>query len=117
AQLMINHPDTGLNTLVREELGLNPEDLVSPIHAMLASFFSFGIGAAIPLFPFLLHWSTWNLSLSIFFTGLTLFLIGSLLSLYTNRNPILSGLRMLLVGTLAGSLTFFIGRLLGTTIN
>lgn len=116
ANLMIDNPETGLNALVREELGLNPEDLVSPIGAMLASFFSFAFGAAVPLLPFLFGDSIWNLPVSVGLTGISLFLIGALLSLYTNRNPFLLGSRMLAIGAAAGIVTFVIGSLVGTSI-
>ena len=116
ANLMIDNPETGLNTLVREELGLNPEDLVSPIGAMLSSFFSFAIGALIPLSPFLLSASKWDLSISVALTGCTLFLTGASLSLYTHRNPFLLGARMLAIGAGAGIITFVIGRLVGTVL-
>jgi VIT1/CCC1 family predicted Fe2+/Mn2+ transporter len=116
ADLMIDNPDTGLNTLVREELGLNPEDLVSPVGAMVSSFLAFAIGATIPLLPFLFSHSAWNLSISMALTGTALFSIGALLSLYTNRNPLLLGTRMLAIGAGAGILTFFIGRLIGTAV-
>jgi VIT1/CCC1 family predicted Fe2+/Mn2+ transporter len=113
ANLMIDNPDTGLNTLVREELGLNPEDLVSPIGAMLSSFISFAVGAAIPLLPFLIGQSGWNLQISMVLTGISLFSIGAILSLYTNRNPFLLGSRMLAIGVGAGILTYAIGRMIG----
>jgi VIT1/CCC1 family predicted Fe2+/Mn2+ transporter len=116
ANLMIDNPETGLNALVREELGLNPEDLVSPTGAMLASFFSFAIGAGIPLLPFLVSSSAGNLPISIGLTGVTLFATGAILSLYTNRNPFLLGARMLAIGAGAGIVTFMIGTLLRTTI-
>jgi VIT1/CCC1 family predicted Fe2+/Mn2+ transporter len=116
ARLMINNPDTGLNTLAREELGLNPEDMVSPTGAMLASFFAFTIGAAIPLLPFLFVHATWNLYASIGVTAIALFSTGAVLSLFTNKNPILSGLRMLLIAAVAGTLTFYIGRLIGVSV-
>jgi len=113
AKIMIDNPETGLNTLAREELGLNPGDMVSPVGAMLSSFFSFAVGAAVPLLPFLFSYSEMNFYISILITGITLFIIGVLLSLFTNRNPIISGLRMLLVGLIAGGLTFAIGRMVG----
>lgn len=113
AKLMIDNPETGLNALAREELGLNPEDLVSPMGAMISSFVSFSIGAFIPLFPFLLNYKSWTLFLSIGITGFALFIIGMILSLFSNRNPILLGLRMLGIGAIAGLLTFYIGKLLG----
>lgn len=116
ANLMIDNPDTGLNTLVREELGLNPEDLVSPVGAMISSFFAFAIGAMVPLVPFLIGESPWNLPISVGLTGIALFSIGALLSLYTNRNPFLLGTRMLAIGAGAGIVTFVIGRLIGTVV-
>ena len=117
ARLMIENPETGLNTLAREELGINPEDMVSPVGAMLSSFFSFCIGASVPLIPFLVSYSTWNLYISIGLTGITLFLIGSILSLFTNRSPLLQGLRMLGVGAIAGTLTYVIGSWLGVGLS
>lgn len=113
AKLMISNPDTGLNALAREELGLNPEDLVSPIGAMISSFVSFGIGAVLPLLPFVIHQTDWSLYISIGITAGTLFCIGAVLSLFTNRNPFLLGLRMLTVGLIAGALTWSIGRWMG----
>lgn len=116
SRLMISNPDTGLNTLAREELGINPEDMVSPVSAMLASFFAFSIGAVIPLIPFFFSQSAWNLYISIGITGLTLFVIGAILSLYSNRGPLYLGFRMLFTGAIAGILTFYIGRLLGISM-
>ena len=115
AHIMISNPDTGLNTLAREELGLNPEDLVSPTGAMIFSFVSFAIGAFVPLLPFVVSHSSWNLLASITLTGITLFIIGAILSLFTNKNPIVLGLRMLVIAFLAGGITFLIGRLLGVS--
>ncbi|EKD70921.1 MAG: hypothetical protein ACD_46C00328G0005, partial [uncultured bacterium] len=116
AKLMIDNPETGLDTLAREELGLNPDDMVSPIGAMISSFFSFAIGAVIPLIPFMFLHATNSLTISIVITAIALFIIGAMLSLFTNRNPIWQGIRMLLVGVIAGSLTYLIGNLLGTTL-
>ncbi len=113
ATLLINNPETGLNTLAREELGLNPEELVSPVGAMLSSFFAFAVGALIPLLPFVLFHSSWNLLYSICATGLSLFMIGSILSLFTNQNAFISGMRMLTIGAFAGGLTYCIGKLFG----
>lgn len=113
AELMIKHPETGLNALAREELGLNPEDLVSPVGAMLASFLAFAVGAVLPLIPYFIGSHSWNLPVSMTITGLSLFFIGASLSLFTNKNPIFSGLRMLAIGALAGAATYGIGKLLG----
>jgi vacuolar iron transporter family protein len=114
AERMISNPEKALSTLAREELGLNPEDLGSPLGAAFSSFVAFALGAAVPLAPFLFGGSEFYIMTSIFLTAGSLFLIGVVLSLFTNCNAFISGLRMLTVGTLAGCVTFSIGRLIGT---
>jgi predicted membrane protein (TIGR00267 family) len=114
SKIMIDNPDTALNTLAREELGINPEEMVSPIGAMLSSFFSFAIGAFVPLLPFILTNASWSLPLSISLTAIVLFVLGAVLSLFSNRHPVWLGIRMLAIGLIAGSITFTVGRLLGT---
>lgn len=110
AQLMIKNPETGLNALAREELGINPNDLVSPFGAMIFSFLAFAIGAFIPLLPFLLTEITSPLPISIVLTSLTLFMTGAVSSLFSNRNPFWTGFRMLMIGAIAGTITYTIGQ-------
>lgn len=111
SELMIKNPETALNTLAREELGINPDDMVSPVGAMIYSFIAFSVGALIPLLPFLFGDLSWSMTASITATATSLFAIGAMLSLYTNRNPILLGMRMMMIGVFAGGLTFIIGKL------
>jgi vacuolar iron transporter family protein len=112
AHILIQNPKKALETLAREELGINPDDLASPWGAAIASFFSFGLGAFIPLIPFLIGKTLeTNLIFTIILTGLSLFVVGGLLSIFTQRNMLVSGLRMLLIGTMAGTLTYLIGTL------
>jgi VIT1/CCC1 family predicted Fe2+/Mn2+ transporter len=113
ANILIQDPEKALDTLAREELGINPDDLVSPWGAAISSFVSFVIGALIPLLPFLFSQSRYNLVISIGLTAAALFGIGASLSLFTQRNALWSGLRTLLIGIAAGALTYFIGNLLG----
>jgi VIT1/CCC1 family predicted Fe2+/Mn2+ transporter len=115
AKLIISDPERALDTLAREELGLNPTDLGSPWGAAISSFVSFSAGAIIPLLPFLISTSHWSLIISISLTALTLFSIGAILSLFNNRTALMSGLRMLLIGAAAGTLTYVIGMLVGHT--
>ncbi len=61
---MIADPERGLDTLAREELGLNPDELGSPWGAATFSFLSFAIGALIPLLPFLFGTSAGALFMS-----------------------------------------------------
>ncbi len=116
AQVLISDPEKALATLAREELGLNPNELGSPWGAAISSFISFAIGAFIPLIPFLFGDYRWNFLISTVLTGITLFCIGTVLSLFTNRSAIRSGLRMLLIGAGAGILTYVIGHLFGAVV-
>jgi len=116
AQQVIADPERALDTLAREELGLNPEDLGSPWGAALSSFFSFALGGAIPLLPFLFGRSGTNLMAIIALTAIALFVVGATLSLFTGRSALLSGARMLAIGAAAGGTTFLIGKLLGVSL-
>lgn len=111
AALMIANPETALNTLVREELGLNPEDIGSPFSAMMFSFVSFSIGALIPILPFLWSNKKGAILMSLFLTAIALLIVGICLSLFTHKSPFKLGMRMLLFGSIAGGITFIIGHL------
>ena len=116
SHLLIQNPERALDTLAREELGINPNELVSPWGAAISSFFSFSLGALIPLLPFIISQSRFNLLSAIILAGVTLFCVGAFLSLFTQRGAILSGIRMLLIGAATGGFTYFIGHLIGINI-
>ena len=116
ATQIIADPERALDTLAREELGLNPEDLGSPWGAALFSFVSFGIGSSIPLLPFFFGVAAASLPAVIALTAIALFAVGATLSLFTGRNALLSGARMLAIGVAAGGITFMVGKLLGVSL-
>ncbi|HYP68096.1 MAG TPA: VIT1/CCC1 transporter family protein [Thiobacillaceae bacterium] len=116
ADRLIQDPKRALDTLAREELGLNPDELGSPLGAALSSFVAFSLGAVIPLAPFLFSSGVSALRISIVLTGMALFTVGAALSLFTGRLAIRGGLRMLLIGAVAGGATYVIGHLLGVTL-
>ena len=116
AKAIIADPAQALDTLAREELGLNPEDLGSPWGVALFSFLSFGAGALVPLLPFLALSGDRALPVSIACTALTLFGVGAVISLFTGRSALRDGLRMLAIGAAAGGLTYAIGKLLGVSL-
>ncbi len=111
AHLLIQNPEKALQTLAREELGINPDDMVSPWGAAISSFFSFGIGAFIPLIPFLLPMENHKVHMMITLAAFSLFFVGAVLSIFTQKNALLSGLRMLSIGAIAGLVTYLIGTL------
>ena len=96
---------------VREELGLDPHDLPSPVMAAGSSFLAFSIGAIIPVIPYLLGaTSLWP---SIVVTAVALLGVGSLVSRVTVRPWWYSGLRQVLLGGVAFGLTYLFGTLVG----
>ncbi len=110
ANKLIANPDQALDTLAREELGLNPDDLGSPVGAAISSFIAFAIGASLPLVPFLLKLSP-GVPIAAAISGAALFAVGAVLSLFSGRSAWLGGLRMFLIGSAAGAATYFIGTL------
>jgi VIT1/CCC1 family predicted Fe2+/Mn2+ transporter len=116
ASRIVADPEHALDTLAREELGLNPDELGSPWGAAVASFLSFAVGALLPLAPFVVMSGPGTLPVAISVTALALFGVGALLSLFTGRGALRSGLRMLLLGGLAGAVTFAVGRLAGVAL-
>lgn len=116
AQRIIADPEQALDTLAREELGLNPEELGSPRGAALSSFFSFAAGALLPLLPFLAARGDRALAASVALTAVALFGVGAMISLFTGRSAVRDGLRMLAIGGAAGAVTYLIGKLLGVSL-
>ncbi|OZA26834.1 MAG: hypothetical protein B7X93_10265 [Hydrogenophilales bacterium 17-61-9] len=115
AEKLMADPERALDTLTREELGLNPNELGSPWVAAISSFTAFTFGAALPLLPFLFGHSH-ALAASIALTALGLFAVGASMSLFTGRHAVSSGLRMLGIGGAAGLTTYFIGAWLGVAL-
>ncbi len=117
AKHLISDPARALDTLTREELGLNPNELGSPWGAAVSSFLAFSVGAIIPLIPFLWPGLAHALKISIGLTTLSLFSVGAVLSLFTGKSAVAGGLRMLLIGSAAGAATFLIGHLMGVSLS
>lgn len=116
AERMIADPEMGLDTLAREELGLNPDELGSPWVAAVSSFFSFVFGGMVPLLPYVLGYARHPLLVSVILTGIALFTVGAVLSLFTGRNALWGGLRMLGIGGAAAVVTYLIGDLVGAAV-
>ncbi|MDD4920991.1 MAG: VIT1/CCC1 transporter family protein [Bacteroidales bacterium] len=100
--------------LVKEELGINPEELKgSAIEAALSSFFLFSIGAILPVLPFFFTTGIPAILFSTLTSTLGLFVIGAAITLFTGKNMIWSGLRQVVFGLAAAALTFGIGHFIG----
>src|SRR5579862_3577098 len=110
AEQILSNPETAINTLAREELGLDPAALGSPWVAAGSSFVAFATGAIIPVIPYLLLSGAQAFIISAVVCGTALFLLGGLVSVFTGRSFLFSGSRMLGIGAIAAALTYFIGR-------
>ena len=117
ARRMVADPKLGLATLAREELGLDPLALASPVAAAVSSFVSFCAGAFVPLIPWLASGGPTALIATVAITLAALLSVGALMSLLTGRRLIWSALRMALLGAAAAAATYAIGRLLGVSVS
>jgi vacuolar iron transporter family protein len=117
AKSAMAQPETAQQLLIKEELGINPEDLKSSAkEAAITSFVLFTIGAIIPLLPFFWRGGYPAILASAGLSTLGLFAIGSAITLFTGKSIWFSGLRQVLFGLLAAAITFGIGKLIGVSI-
>jgi VIT1/CCC1 family predicted Fe2+/Mn2+ transporter len=117
ADRLISNRATALDTLAREELGIDPDELGgSPWTAGGTSFLLFATGAIFPVAPFFLLSGVPAVLVSLAISGLALFAIGAGTSLFTGRATFASGVRQLLVGFAAAGMTYGIGRLIGVSV-
>lgn len=114
AHRLIKDPEHALDTLAREELGLNPDELGSPWGAAIASFAAFSVGAFLPILPYVL--GRGGIGATIALTLVSLFGVGVVLSLFTGRSAWRSGLRMMVIGATAGVVTYGLGSVLGVAL-
>jgi VIT1/CCC1 family predicted Fe2+/Mn2+ transporter/rubrerythrin len=113
AHRIFQDPDAALDVLVREELGLDPDELGSPWSAAGGSFVAFAIGAIVPVIPYLFGGGTAVLLASLGMSLIALFVVGAAVSLLTGRGLIFSGFRQLGIGLAAALVTYAIGSIIG----
>ncbi len=106
-----------LETLAREELGLDPKELGgSAYEAAFTSFLLFAIGAIVPVIPFLFLQGITAVVCSLALSAVGLFMIGSGTTLFTGRSILFAGSRSVAFGLAAAAVTYAIGRLIGVSI-
>jgi VIT1/CCC1 family predicted Fe2+/Mn2+ transporter len=107
-----------LDTLAREELGIDPEELGgSAWVAALTSFFLFGIGALVPIIPFFFTEGLVAIAAAAILAGLALFAVGVAITIVTGQGALRSGLRQLGFGLAAAAITYAVGTLLGVAVS
>jgi len=117
AKDVMSDPDAFLDTKVREELGIDPDELGgSAWEAAITSFFLFAIGAIIPVIPFFFLSGSDAVLISLGLAGVGLFLLGAATALVTGTGVLRTGGRSLLLGLAAAGATYGIGTLLGAAV-
>ncbi len=117
AAKIMENKTTMIETLAREELGIDPLELGgSAVEAAITSFILFAIGAIIPVFSFIFFEGMQAIILSVILSTIGLFIIGSAITLFTGRSVLFSGFRQVFFGLIAAALTFGIGKLIGVSI-
>jgi VIT1/CCC1 family predicted Fe2+/Mn2+ transporter len=118
ADRLLSDKGSALDTLSREELGIDPGELGgSAWEAAITSFFLFAVGAMIPVLPYLFFSGYAGIIASACFSALGLFAIGAAITFVTGRHPVKAGLRQVLIGLAAAAVTYGIGRLIGLNIS
>ena len=112
ARQLSRDPEEALGIHAREELGVDPDDLPSPLLAAVSSFLSFSVGAFLPVLPYLL--GVHGLWISAIIAIVGLFAAGAVVSRVTIRTWWYGGLRQLLLGVAAAAITYGIGSLIGS---
>ncbi len=118
ANRLITDENSALDTLAREELSIDPNELGgSAWEAAITSFLLFAVGAVIPVLPYVFFQGTAGIVVSAIAAAIGLFVIGAFITLMTGKNPVMSGLRQVLFGMAAAAVTFGIGKLIGVSVS
>jgi VIT1/CCC1 family predicted Fe2+/Mn2+ transporter len=114
---IISNPASALDTLAREELGVDPDTLGgSAWEAAIASFLLFVAGAVVPVLPFVFARGAAAMVISVAVGAVALFLVGAAITIVTAKSVWRSGLRQVLFGLVAAAITFGIGRAVGIAV-
>ncbi|GHD56828.1 VIT1/CCC1 transporter family protein [Jeongeupia chitinilytica] len=117
AARLMQDPQTALQALAREELGIDPDELGgNPWRAAGVSFLLFSLGALMPLLPFLLLQGTVAIAASAGLSLAALLLVGAVTSLFNGRSAAFSAIRQTLTAGAAAAITFGLGHWLGTAL-
>jgi VIT1/CCC1 family predicted Fe2+/Mn2+ transporter len=116
AHRLFADPEMALDTLVREELGLDPDELGSPWGAAFGSFVAFAVGALVPVVPYLFTGGPEAFYAALAASLVGLFAVGAGVSLLTGRSTLYSGLRQVGIGAAAAAVTYAVGSIIGIAV-
>jgi vacuolar iron transporter family protein len=113
AQQIMSNRDVALDTLAREELGLNPDELGSPWSAALSSLLAFAVGAFVVVLPYLITGGRGAFIATVLLALAAMATVGASIGLLNGRSPVRSAVRQVVVGALAAAVTFGVGTVIG----
>jgi len=116
AHRLFEDPERALDQLIREELGLDPDELGAPFGAAFGSFVAFAIGAFVPVIPYLIGAGAGAFIAAIGLSLVALFAVGAGVSLLTGRGVLFSGARQVGIGAAAAIVTFIVGSVIGVSV-
>jgi VIT1/CCC1 family predicted Fe2+/Mn2+ transporter len=117
AEAIMQDEEVALETLAREELGIDPQELGGSAWVAAAmSFVLFVVGAIVPVVPFVFLDGNAAVATALAASVVALFLIGAAITLFTGRSPLVSGARQLAFGLGAAAATYGVGTLFGVAI-
>lgn len=113
ADHMMADPQRALEAHAREELGIDPDDLGSPVGAAVSSFFAFSVGALVPLIPWFVAEGRGAVVASLALAVVMAATVGVVLGTLSGRSPFYTAARQVLIAMVASGVTYGIGRLVG----
>jgi VIT1/CCC1 family predicted Fe2+/Mn2+ transporter len=115
ARELSKDPEVAWRVHVREELGVDPDDLPEPLLAAGSSLGSFAVGAFVPLAPYIFGASV--LWLALVLAGVALLAIGAGVARFTGRPPWRGALLQLALGVATAAITYGVGRAFGASVS
>lgn len=116
ATTMMRDPEVALETHAREELGIDPDELGSPIAAAVWSFLAFSAGASVPLVPWLVGGGNGAVLASMLLAVVAACVIGVVLANFTGRSRWYSAFRQTAIAAVAAAITYAVGSLVGVGV-
>ena len=110
---MMRDPELALETHAREELGIDPKELGSPMGAAMSSFAAFAVGALVPLLPWFFGGGEAALITSIVLGAITAVLVGAALARFTGRSMARSAARQFALSAVPAAITYALGSIVG----
>lgn len=115
AEAVMQDPDVALETHAREELGVDPAQLGSPLAAATSSFTAFSVGALVPLVPWFLGSGTAAIAASLTAAVLAAVAVGVAIGRFTGRSLVRTVSRQVVFTLVPAGLTFAVGSAVGVS--